>query len=395
MDAIKQMISDDYEKYVMQTYPRADIAFVRGEGAYLWDTENNRYLDFAMGIAVCNLGHAHPRVAQAVCAQAQRLVHVSNLYMNEKQGKLAKVLIENSFDGVCFFCNSGAEANEGMIKMARRWGNETNRNHILVMQDSFHGRTLATLAATGRKKYREGFEPDMQGFTHVPFNNLEALKAALRPDTCAVMLEVIQGEGGVLPAQKNYIQGVRQFCDDHNLMLLIDEVQTGMGRTGKLFAYQHYDIIPDAFSLAKGIANGFPMGAFIAQRQHAQILKPGMHASTFGGTPLACAAALATLDVLLDGALENCQKQSNYFFAQLEAKIGSLSCVQAIRGKGLMVGIVLDRPAAPLLALLRREGLLVLAAGETVLRLLPMLLVTQEQIDDAVAIIEKVLKTLK
>jgi predicted acetylornithine/succinylornithine family transaminase len=389
--AVKEM----YAKYVMETYARADLLFVRGAGCKLWDARGKRYLDFSSGIAVCSLGHCHPDVTSAICEQAQTLVHTSNLFLNEHQPKLAKKLVENTFDGVCFFCNSGAEANEALIKFARKWGSDKGRYEIIVMNDSFHGRTLATLAATGRAKYRKGFQPDMPGFKFVDYNDLSQVRKAITSKTAAVMLEAVQGEGGVIPATDKYLQGLRRLCDQKGILLLFDEVQCGFGRTGDLFAWQHSGITPDAFSMAKAIANGFPMGAMLCRREHAGVLTPGTHASTFGGTPLACAAACAVIDTILhDKLLENCRTQGEFLMKRLGAFAKKYSCVKGVRGRGLMIGVVLDRPASELLPLLREKGLIALSAGETVLRLVPPLIVTREECETALEIIESALKKI-
>lgn len=385
-----------YEKYVMHTYPRADITFTRGEGARLWDDAGNEYLDFAAGIAVCSLGHAHPGVTQAICKQAATLTHVSNLFMNERQAELAEKLITNGMDGVCFFCNSGAEANEAQIKLARKWGADKGRYEIIAMEDSFHGRTLATLAATGRSKYRKGFAPDMPGFKFAKFNDIESLKNLIDDKTAAVLLEPVQGEGGVLPACAEYLKAVRALCNEKGILLMFDEVQCGMGRTGHLFAYQAYGVEPDTLSMAKGIANGFPMGCMIASRKYADVLTPGTHASTFGGTALACAASSAVIDALTkEGVLENCRTQGAYLMKKLETLAAKYpSCVKGVRGRGLMIGVVLAFPAGELLGILRSKGLIALSAGETVLRLVPPLIVTREQCDRAFDIIDSGLAEL-
>ena len=382
-----------YDKYVMKTYPRADILFTKGCGAHLWDGDGKEYLDFAAGIAVCSLGHCHPAITKAICEQAQKLVHVSNLYMNERQPELAQKLISHGFDGVCFFCNSGAEANEGLIKLARKWGStHGGKYEIIAMNDSFHGRTLATLAATGRAKYRKGFEPDTLGFTHVPFNDLEAARNAINEKTAAILLEPVQGEGGIIPADPEYLKGIRALCDEKNILLLFDEVQCGMGRTGTLFAWQGYGIKPDALSLAKALGNGYPIAAVVAQRHLEGVLTPGTHASTFGGTPLACAAACAVVDTLCEGGvLENCRKQSDYLIKALSNLKAKYASLREVRGKGLMIGAVLDFPAVELLPILRAKGLIALSAGETVLRLVPPLVVTEKDCADAVRIIDEAL----
>ena len=349
---------EKFNRYVMGTYAPGAM-FVRGSGANLWDADDRRYLDFASGISVCNLGHCHPKVTAAVQKQAGELVHISNLYYNPVTPKLAEALIRKCFDGVVFFANSGAEANEGMIKFARKYGNATGRNEIISMEDSFHGRTLASLAATGRAKYRKGFEPDMPGFKQVPFNNFEALKAAITDKTCAILLEPVQGEGGILPADVEYLKKVRALCDEKDILLLFDEVQCGMGRIGTLYAYQSFGVEPDALSMAKAIANGLPMGAFIVRRKHAGVLTPGTHASTFGGTPLVSAAALAVQEAIEEeNILENCRAQGAYLMEKLGEITRDYPFVQGVRGKGLMIGIVLDRPAGALAGILLKKQLI-------------------------------------
>ncbi len=388
MENLKNATIERFHKYIMPTYA-PELLFVRGEGARLWDSEGREYLDFASGISVCNLGHCHPGVTRAIQEQAAKLVHVSNLYLNDVTPKLAEKLIESSFDGVVFFANSGAEANEGLIKLARKFGNATGRNEIISMNDSFHGRTLATLAATGRAKYRKGFEPDTPGFKQVDFNNLEALKQAIDDKTCAVMLEPVQGEGGILPADREYLKAVRALCDEKNILLLFDEVQCGMGRIGTRFAYQSFGVEPDGFSMAKALANGFPMGGFIVKRKYAGVLSVGQHASTFGGTPLAAAAALAVQEAFdNEGVLENCLAQGEYLQKELTKVGAKYPFVKGVRGMGLMIGVVLDRDAGPLKAILQGLGLITLTAGETVLRLLPPLVITRDEADKAIKTID-------
>ena len=381
-----------FDSYVMPTY-NPQIMFVRGKDARLWDDDGNEYLDFASGIAVCSLGHCNDRVTRAIQDQCAKLVHISNLYMNELMPRLAEKLVKESLaGGKAFFCNSGAEANEGMIKLARRYGNRTGRNHIISMDNSFHGRTLATLAATGRAKYRKTFEPDMPGFSQVPFNDFEALKAAVTPETCAIMLEMLQGEGGVFPADMDYLKKVRALCDEKDILLLCDEVQCGMGRLGTRFAYQQFGVEPDVISMAKAIANGFPMGAIIAGKKCADVFEVGNHASTFGGTPLACAAALAVQDAFdQDGVLENCTREGEFLRNELSKIAGKYSFVQCVRGIGLMIGVVLDRPAGPVASLLLKDNMVALTAGETVLRLVPPLTITRE---DSILAVEKIDKAL-
>ena len=392
MGKLFETVSEKFKSYVMPTYAPS-IMFVRGKDARLWDDDGNEYLDFASGIAVCSLGHCNDRVTAAIQEQCAKLVHVSNLYMNEVMPLLAEKLVKNSIaGGKVFFCNSGAEANEGMIKLARKYGNRTGRNHIISMDNSFHGRTLATLAATGRAKYRKGFEEEMPGFTQVPFNDFEALKAAVTPKTCGIMLEMLQGEGGVIPADKEYLQKVRALCDEKDILLLCDEVQCGMGRLGTRFAYQKFGDEPDIISMAKAIDNGFPMGAVLAGPKCADVFEIGNHASTFGGTPLACAAALAVQDAFdQDQVLENCEKEGAFLREELSRVAGNYSFVKGVRGMGLMIGVVLDRPAGGLAGLLLKDKMVALTAGETVLRLVPPLTITRK---DSLLAVEKISKAL-
>ena len=385
-----QSVLDKFKKYVMPTYA-PKLLIEKGQGAWVWDSAQRRYLDFATGISVCNLGHCHPAVTAAIREQAGKLVHVSNLYMTENQPVLAEKLIKHCFDGVVFFANSGAESNEGMIKFARKWGSDKGKYEIISMTDSFHGRTLATLAATGRSKYRKGFSPDMPGFKQVPFNDIEALKEAITDKTAAVMLEPVQGEGGIMPSCPEYLKEVRALCDEKGILLLFDEVQCGMGRTGTFFAFQSYGVEPDAVSMAKALGNGFPIGAFIVKRKWADTLVVGEHASTFGGTPLACAAASAVVDVIdSEKILDNCSKMGEYLMAELEKLAEKYDFIEKVRGRGLMLGVVCDRPAGVLLPLLLEEGLVALTAGENVLRLMPPLNVTKEEADCAIQIMDKV-----
>lgn len=386
-----EVTKDRFAKYVMPTYA-PKLVFERGEGSYLYDTDGNKFLDFGAGISVCNLGHCHPYVTKAIAEQAAKLVHVSNIYMNTIAPKLAEKLINFGFDGKVFFCNSGAEANEGLIKIARKWGNQTNRNEIIAMENSFHGRTLATLAATGRSKYREGFEPNLAGFTHVDFNDIEAIKSAITPQTCAILLEPLQGEGGIIPAEESFLKELRQLCDEKNILLMFDEIQCGMGRMGTLFAFQSFGVTPDAISMAKALGNGFPIGAFIVKREYADTLTVGTHGSTFGGTALGAAAALATLEAYeQDDILANVSKMSQLLIERLTEIIKPYNFIEGIRGRGLMIGIVLDSSAAPLQELLFNYNLITLTAGENVLRLLPPLNVTEEQCIYALDAIEKAL----
>ena len=385
-----QSVLDKFKKYVMPTYA-PKLLIEKGQGAWVWDSAQRRYLDFATGISVCNLGHCHPAVTAAIREQAGKLVHVSNLYLTENQPVLAEKLVKHCFDGVVFFANSGAESNEGMIKFARKWGSDKGKYEIISMVDSFHGRTLATLAATGRSKYRKGFAPDMPGFKQVPFNDIGALKEAISDKTAAVMLEPVQGEGGIMPSCPEYLKEVRKICDEKGILLLFDEVQCGMGRTGTFFAFQSYGVEPDAVSMAKALGNGFPIGAFIVKRKWADTLVVGEHASTFGGTPLACAAANAVVDVIdSENILDNCLKMGKYLTAELEKLAEKYDFIEKIRGRGLMLGVVCDRAPGVLLPLLLEEGLIALTAGENVLRLMPPLNLTKEEADCAIQIMDKV-----
>ncbi|MGZ3538520.1 MAG: acetylornithine/succinylornithine family transaminase, partial [Thermodesulfobacteriota bacterium] len=310
------------EKYVANTYARYPVLLVRGKGTRVWDLEGEEYLDFVSGLAVCNLGHCHPKVVKAIQEQAEKLIHVSNFYYIEPQIQLASLLCKHSFADKVFFCNSGAEANEGALKLARKYAKEKigkDRYEIITMERSFHGRTLATLTATGQEKFRKGYEPLMPGFKYVPFNDIKALRNAIDSRTCAVMLEPIQGEGGVNCPSEGYLKSLREICDEAGLLLIYDEVQVGMGRTGKLFAYEHDGIEPDMLTLAKSLAGGVPIGALLIKKGIADSFKPGDHASTFGGNPLATAAGVAAITAIIDeGMLENCQKMGAYFLSQLE-----------------------------------------------------------------------------
>ncbi|MCK5803672.1 MAG: aspartate aminotransferase family protein, partial [Lentisphaeria bacterium] len=373
-----------------------DTMLVRGEGARVWDDAGVRYLDFCLGISVCNLGHCHPRVTAAIQEQAGTLLHVSNLYFNDKQPKLADKIANHSFGGRVFFCNSGAEANEGLIKFARKWGHEEGRFEIVAMEDSFHGRTLATLAATGRAKYRQGFAPDMPGFTFASFNDLASVEEQIGAETVAVLCEPVQGEGGIIPAEPEFLEGLRALCDDRGLLLLFDEVQCGMGRTGKMFAHQHYGVIPDGMSMAKALGNGFPMGAFELQEKYNDVLVPGTHASTFGGTPIACAAGIAVFEAFEEeGILGNANAMAEKLWAGLEALAEKHDCIKEVRGLGLMIGIDMTTPVKGVLAAAKERGLLALSAGETVLRLLPPLTVTAAEVAEALAILDQAIANPK
>lgn len=381
------------QQYVMNTYGRLPMALVKGEGPWVWDAEGRKYLDFVGGLAVNSLGHAHPKVAGAICRQAGTLLHCSNIYWIEPQVKLAKLLVENSCAGKAFFCNSGAEANEGAIKLARKYAKKAlgpDKYEIITAANSFHGRTLATVTATGQTKYQKGFEPLPQGFCHVPFNDLAALEESIGPHTCGVLLEPVQGEGGVVPAHPEYLAGVAKLCKEKGLLLIFDEVQCGLGRTGKFLAYQHYGVEPDIITLAKALGGGFPIGAMLAKDEVAGAFQPGDHASTFGGNPLAAAAALAAMDVLLnDGVQENAASVGEYFKDQLKGLAEKYSCVKEVRGMGLMLGMELSIEGKDIVAKCLEQGLLMNCTNGNVLRFLPPLVISEADVDQAVAILDK------
>ena len=383
-----------FDQYVMRCYAPS-VAIVRGQGCKVWDADGMAYLDFSAGIAVQNTGHAHPKIVHAVNDQIATLNHCSNLYYNVNQALLAQRLSHLSLDGKCFFCNSGAEANEAMIKLARLWGHEEGRFEIIAMRNSFHGRTLATCAATGQSKIQKGYDPMPLGFAFAEFNDLESVKALINERTVAVMLESVQGEGGVLPADPAFMQGLRALCDEKNLLLLLDEVQTGMGRTGKWFAWQHYGIQPDAFSLAKALASGIPIGALVGSPKVSDVFQPGRHASTFGGNPLACAAALATIDVIeSEGLLARATEAGALLQEGLAQFVEKYDQILDVRGKGLMIGMIVDGPAKPIVDKCREMGLLCCTAGESVVRFLPPLTVKDDELEEALDMLDDALDML-
>ena len=387
------------EKYVAHTYARYPLLLVRGKGTRVWDLEGEEYLDFVSGLAVCNLGHCHPKVVKAVQDQAEKLIHVSNFYYIEPQIQLALLLCKHSFADKVFFCNSGAEANEGALKLARKFAKEKagkDRYEIITMERSFHGRTLATLAATGQEKFHKGYEPLMPGFKYVPFNDMGAVKNAIDPKTCAVMVEPIQGEGGVNCPSEGYLKALREICDEKKLLLIFDEVQVGMGRTGKLFAYEHDGVEPDMLTLAKSLAGGVPIGALLIKKGIADSFKPGDHASTFGGNPLASAAGVAALTTLLEeGMLENCQKMGDYFLSELEEIKKKFPFVKEIRGKGLILGMELKIDGSSTVKEMLNKKILINCTMGNVLRFLPPLIVTKEEVDRVVKALEEVFKNMK
>lgn len=379
----------------MPTYARADLAFERGEGAYLFTAEGARYLDFAAGIAVNALGHAHPHLVAALSEQAGKLWHVSNLFQIPAGARLAERLAENSFADRVFFCNSGTEATEGMIKLARKYhhhAGQPERFRIITCEGAFHGRTMTALAAANNPKHLEGFGPKIDGFDQVAFENLNELRAAITPATAAVLVEPVQGEGGVRVASADYLRGLRQVCDEFGLLLLFDEVQTGMGRTGRLFAHEWAGVAPDAMALAKGLGGGFPIGAFLATETAAAGMTAGAHGSTFGGNPLAMAVGNAVLDVLLaEGFLRDVRQKAERLKERLQrVQARHPDVIAEVRGQGLLLGLRCAVPAGDLAARLRDHGLLTVLAGENVVRLLPPLIIEDTQIDEAIAILEEV-----
>lgn len=391
-------LSEESKKYLMNTYNRAPIALRKGRGLKVWDSNGKEYLDFIAGIAVNCLGHCHPRVVIAIQKQAQRLMHISNLYHIEPQTRLAKLLIGHSFADKAFFCNSGAEAVESAIKLARKYAKEhisPNRHEIITAYGSFHGRTLAALSATGQERLHKGFEPLVPGFKHVPFNDIDALKHAINKKTCAIMLEPIQGEGGIKIPSEGYFTQVRELCDRNNILLILDEIQTGMGRTGKLFAYEHFHIQPDIMTLGKGLGGGMAIGAMLATEAVAASFQPGAHGSTFGGNPLACTAAIATVETLLEDGfvLENCLRVGKYFRGRLDKlKKDFSSSIIETRGMGLMLGLELTKAGGPIVELCAKRGMLINCTSGNVLRFTPPLIVVEKEIDQLIDTLEEILE---
>jgi len=383
-----QMAMQMDKKYVMQSYSRIPLVIDKGRGVRVWDKEGREYLDFISGIGVNAIGHCHPEILRALTHQAKRLLHCSNLYYIEPQANLARALCEVSFADKVFFSNSGAEANEAAIKLARRWG-KGKRYEIITMKESFHGRTVTTLRATAQTKYQKGFGPFPPGFKYSPFNDLERLKERVSEKTCAIMLEPIQGEGGIRMASGDFMEGVWEICRGKRILLILDEIQCGLGRTGKMFAYQHYGIEPDIMTLAKPLAGGLPMGATLAKEEVASLFKPGDHASTFGGNPLVSSAALAFLKVMEEENLvKKAEEIGEYFGERLKELKAKYSLIKEIRGKGLMRGIELEFEGKGVVEKCRYQGLLINCTAKKVLRFLPPLTVKKEEIDQAVDILQ-------
>jgi acetylornithine/N-succinyldiaminopimelate aminotransferase len=385
------------QKYLMDTYARYPLALARGQGTRVYDVEGREYLDFLAGVAVNVLGHCHSKVTQALQQQAMRLVHTSNLFYTEPQIKLARTLVDHSFADKVFFCNSGAEANEAAIKLARRWAHAKDgagRFEIVSMLNSFHGRTLATLTATGQEKVQKGFEPLPEGFRHVPFNDGDALASAVSAKTAAVLVEPVQGEGGVRVATPAFLKVCRDVTRERGALLIFDEVQTGIGRTGRLFAYEHFGVAPDIMTLAKGLGCGMPIGACLATDQVATVFTPGSHGSTLGGNPLACAAALAVLEVILEDTdiLGHCAQMGEYFMKGLKDLQGRCPAITDIQGLGLMIGVEVTMDARELVHDLRKRGILINATSERRLRFVPPLIVTHAEIDRVVTTLGDVIE---
>jgi predicted acetylornithine/succinylornithine family transaminase len=397
-------IRELFEKYVVPSYARFDLVLERGEGSYVWDFNGRRYLDLGGGIAVCVLGHANPEITEALAEQSRKLVHVSNLYYTEPQARLAKRIVDLIAPGRVFFCNSGAEANEGLFKLARKFGHDEGRYEIITALDSFHGRTLAGIAATGQEKVKKGFEPMVAGFKQVPFNDLEAMRAAITKSTAAILIEAIQGESGITIATREYLLGLRKLCDEHNLLLLLDEVQAGHFRTGKFHSWQRileeqdFDFLPDGVSMAKGLGGGFPIGAFWVREKFAELLSAGTHASTFGGTPLACAVALRILDTIeRQNFAQNARRIGEFLLGELrELKKRNPKILRDVRGLGLMIGIEFDPKfaAAATAKRLHEKNLLTIPAATSVIRLLPPLNLSQSEVEEGVRAIESMVVDL-
>jgi len=384
------------DKYLMNTYGERAICLVRGEGCRVWDSDGREYLDFLAGISVNNLGHCHPAIVSALKKQAETLIHCSNLYLIEPQIELARKLVENSFADKCFFANSGAEANEGAFKLARLYSNTkygAGRHFIISMMHSFHGRTLATISATGQSKVQVGFEPLVEGFVFAEFNNIDSVRQLADEKTCAVIVEPVQGEGGVIPADKKFLEALRALCNEKDIILIFDEVQCGLGRIGTNFAYEHFGVTPDVLTLAKSLGGGAPIAALLARQPFSDVFTPGKHAHTFGGNPLVCAAALAFVTELFDKkCAERAAETGVYFRSQLMRLKEKYEIIKDVRGLGLMIGLVMSRPGKGFVARCMKKGLLVNCpseAGETVIRMLPPLIVTRDECDRAISILDE------
>lgn len=383
------------DRYIAQTYARSRVAFVRGRGAELWDADGKRYLDFFSSILCTNLGHAHPAVTRAICEQADRLVHLSNLHYSEPQSRLAEKLVEHSFAERVFLCNSGTEANEAALKAARRYGHARGgRYEVLTTLGSFHGRTMAMIAATGQEKVRRGFEPMLPGFRYVPYGDVAAMEEAIRPETVAILVEPIQGEGGVVVPPDRYLPGLRELCDRHDMLLMFDEVQTGCGRTGQWFGYQHFGVTPDVMTLSKAICGGLAGAAMLARPEIAPSLRPGMHACTFGGNPIAAAAGLAAIEMIeKQNLLENTQRIGRLFRQRLDEIKTQCEIIRDVRVAGVMIGIELAIDGAPIVRACMERRLLVNCTHGTVIRLLPAMTLSEEQLQQGCDILAEAIKS--
>ena len=397
-------IRELFDKYVVPSYARFDLVLERGQGSYVWDVNGRRYLDFGGGIAVCVLGHANPEITEALAEQSRKLVHVSNLYYTELQARLAKRIVDLMAPGRVFFCNSGGEANEGLFKLTRKFGHDERRYEIITALDSFHGRTLAGIAATGQEKVKKGFEPMVAGFKQVPFNDLEAMRSAITKSTAAILVEAIQGESGITIATREYLLGLRKVCDEHNLLLLLDEVQAGQFRTGRFHSWQRIledqdsDFLPDGISMAKGLGGGFPIGAFWVREKFAGFLSAGTHASTFGGTPLACAVALRILDTIeRQDFAQNARRIGEFLLGELrDLKKKNPKILRDVRGLGLMIGIEFDPKfgAIEIAKRLHEKNLSTVPAATSVVRLLPPLNVSESEAEEGLRAIESMVADL-
>jgi len=386
-----QEVIELYNRYVIGNYGRLPKVIVQGKGNIMIDLEGNQILDLFPGWAVSGIGHCHPHVVEAVQKQAAQLLHMDNTFYPLPQGQLAKLLSERSFGGKCFFCNSGAEANEAALKLARKY-TAKGKYKIITAEKSFHGRTFGAVTATAQPKYHDGFMPLVPGFEYVPFNDIQALTEAFDEEVAAVMIEPIQGEGGINPATAEYLHTIRNLCDESGAVMILDEVQTGMGRTGKWFAYQHFDVVPDIITLAKALGGGVAIGAMIAKPEVAAALVPGTHASTFGGNPLACAAGIAVIEAVeAEHLLENAQRMGDYARSKLNELKSKYSLIESVRGIGLMIGIQLNVPGAGIVSRCLEKGLRINCTQETVLRFMPSMTITAEELDRAIAILDEVL----
>jgi acetylornithine/N-succinyldiaminopimelate aminotransferase len=387
-----QEVIAQFNQYVIGNYGRLPRVITRGEGNYLYDLDGNKILDFFPGWAVSGIGHCHPKVVEAIRKQAGELLHIDNTFYTLQQGKLAQLLSERAFGGKCFFCNSGAEANEAAMKLARRHTPKEKYKYITA-QHSFHGRTFGAVTATGQPKYHEGFMPLLAGFEYVPFNDIDALTKVFTDEVCGVLIEPIQGEGGINEATPEYMQTIRDLCDEHGAMMILDEVQTGMGRTGRWFGYQHYDIVPDMITMAKTLGGGVAIGAMMARPEVAASLVPGTHASTFGGNPLACAAGIATIEAIeQEKLIDNAVRMGQYAVEKLTALKQKFPIIHGLRGKGLMIGIVLTSPGGEIVNNCLQKGLRINCTQGNILRFMPSMTITKEQIDQAIGILRDALE---